>query len=400
MISKKKAPAKDRGKELSTGGDSSSSPTISEVGGKVKPVNVDGETLRIRDRRKRGFFTISNKVMGWAPVIGPTGLAVYAYLCYRANEKQSEKAWPSYKLACAELAIGQNSFNRYVRLLQCCGLVATGREKTPRGWHNTYYLLEEPSLTEHTLAAMRDVVQEEFAADYEARFLASVLKRIDKVLDSTGNKGGVHYQVTDPIITCAHTLVPTGNEEQDSHEHPDEEIFNPAPENLQQQHAESGRKTPTNGNGNSGDNANVAVVAEEKRKSELLKSFNVANPKRQNIVESPGITGNTIERWIDYIRQQDGIKNPAGLLIAKLESGESPSVNLGGQRWYTDEDYRDSFVQPGQRPGGPARADGVAKLEDFYDWGIEGYTPDGVKVVRSFETGQHKVAVDGHSTQS
>ena len=83
----------------------------------------------------------------------------------------------------------------------------------------------------------------------------------------------------------------------------------------------------------------------------MLNNFGVTEPTLSELLALE-LEEETVKDWIAYVEKQNGINNPVGFLVRCLQSGNVPVVKEEPekQRWYTDEEFKQSFVQPGDLP--------------------------------------------------
>lgn len=115
--------------------------------------------IRVRDRRKRGWFSIDNEIVDdYGPSIGPMGLALYAVLCRRASSEDSAIVRQS-NLAYTS-GMSQSSVRRSLRTLEAHGLIEVIHrfdEANPKIQYASEYVLLEPNRAPSTAAtAPRD----------------------------------------------------------------------------------------------------------------------------------------------------------------------------------------------------------------------------------------------------
>ena len=79
----------------------------------------------------------------------------------------------------------------------------------------------------------------------------------------------------------------------------------------------------------------------------LLADFGVEEPWVSDLAMM--CSEETVRGWIAYVNGRDGVTNPAGFLISRLRTGESPPVGKE-TTWFTGDDFKKYFVQPGEMP--------------------------------------------------
>jgi DNA-binding Lrp family transcriptional regulator len=99
-------------------------------------------TSRVRDFRRGGWFWIDNEVIDTlAADMKPFALAVYVYLCRRANDAQ--EAWPSQRTIAEDLGINRGTVRSAVKQLSDMGMIRVEVERKEDGSFDsaTYILL-------------------------------------------------------------------------------------------------------------------------------------------------------------------------------------------------------------------------------------------------------------------
>ena len=80
----------------------------------------------------------------------------------------------------------------------------------------------------------------------------------------------------------------------------------------------------------------------------LLSDFGVEEPWLSDLAMT--CPEQDVKDWIAYVKGRWGVKNPTGFLISRLRTGESPPVTENPDRWFTGDDFKKFFVQPGELP--------------------------------------------------
>jgi len=130
----------------------------------------------VRDRREPHQFSVHNRVIDeWLPIIGLTGLVLYALYVRMAN-RVDERAFPGYTLIQRHLGISRSTISRCNQLLRLYGLIhiQPGTRTRP----NYYYILDIPEVTPEKLSALRERVTQ----IRDRAFVRTVLKRIEEWL--------------------------------------------------------------------------------------------------------------------------------------------------------------------------------------------------------------------------
>jgi DNA-binding transcriptional ArsR family regulator len=84
------------------------------------------EKLEIRDQRP-GWFWMANKLFeGMGAVLGPSGIAVYAYLCKRASNN-GQDCWPSLATIAGETGMSKSGVVQQLKVLEAAGMVVRQR---------------------------------------------------------------------------------------------------------------------------------------------------------------------------------------------------------------------------------------------------------------------------------
>ena len=135
---------------------------------------MDGNGIRVRDRRNQNQYTVHNRIMDeWYPIISASGLALYNLYCRMAS-KGDEHCYPGIRLLAAHMQMGTSTISEYNKLLVWCELVYIRPGIGRFGQTNDYYLLEVPAVNS-LLERIRNAV----CVDGESAFHKTVLKRLD-----------------------------------------------------------------------------------------------------------------------------------------------------------------------------------------------------------------------------
>lgn len=104
------------------------------------------ESIKIRDRRNKGWFWVDNEIIDtYGKYIGPLGIAVYLSLCRHADV-QSQWSFPSQETIAMELGISSRCVRDYLLLLQKIKMIKKERHRdivSKRWISNTYALLDQ-----------------------------------------------------------------------------------------------------------------------------------------------------------------------------------------------------------------------------------------------------------------
>lgn len=105
-----------------------------------------GPRLRVRDRRKAGYFRIDNELMStFGPELGPNGLAVYCALAYHTNS-QDAASWPSVPRIARETGASVATVRRMIERLERLQLIEVREAFDHTGqMPSEYFLLEVPA---------------------------------------------------------------------------------------------------------------------------------------------------------------------------------------------------------------------------------------------------------------
>lgn len=100
---------------------------------------------RVRERRRRNFYTADNVIYDvFGGVMGSHALAVYHYLCRRAND--DERAWPKIKTIQSQTKLSPSSVRRAIEDLERLQLISVAETFDDNGQaENVYTLLEPPA---------------------------------------------------------------------------------------------------------------------------------------------------------------------------------------------------------------------------------------------------------------
>src|SRR5215213_538994 len=104
--------------------------------------SLDGP-FTVRDRRRKGFFTIDNVLLDWfGALLGPYGLAVYMALARFANQEGT--CWPSLATIAKKTGMSRPQVIREIAKLKELGLIAVAHQLGKKGEHtsNLYLLLD------------------------------------------------------------------------------------------------------------------------------------------------------------------------------------------------------------------------------------------------------------------
>ena len=100
------------------------------------------ESVRVRDRRRRGWFHVDNDVIDrFAPIVGSSGLAVYMALCRRGNATSSCRV--GLKRLAQDAGMGRSAVKLAIRKVESAGLIEI-RERFENGGQlvHEYVLLD------------------------------------------------------------------------------------------------------------------------------------------------------------------------------------------------------------------------------------------------------------------
>lgn len=97
--------------------------------------------IKIRDRRRKQFFTIDDEYLnGYARYLGTTASMVYISLCRHASKEQT--AYPSQKLIAEEIGANERIVSQKIKLLEQYRLIKIEKVKRQDGtWLNNLYTL-------------------------------------------------------------------------------------------------------------------------------------------------------------------------------------------------------------------------------------------------------------------
>jgi hypothetical protein len=276
------------------------SPAASSAGGEILRC-AQNDSVVVEDRRQ-GFYMVENAVMDWyLPLMGLTGYAVYSLYCRLANNRE-DVAWPSFRTVCSHLRIGPATLTQVNTLLEVLGLIEV--ERGDQETSNRYYLLEVQPLADEVKAAIRERAVAAKLADL-AGLLAGLgspswlrqrgWKR-ERPEQSPLPEGGASESEAGCFSVGSRVLLVQK-----------QGASVPEAEQNKQQHQRN--VDPENG------------VVGDGVLSELL-AFGVERKMAVNLVMTVG--EERIRGWLEYTRVQKNLRNPAGFLITRLESGDKP----------------------------------------------------------------------------
>lgn len=100
---------------------------------------------RVRERRRKSFYTADNVIYDtFGGEIGPYALAVYHYLCRRAND--DERSWPKIRTIQSVTKLSPSSVRRAIEDLERAQLISVAETFDEEGQaENVYTLLEPPT---------------------------------------------------------------------------------------------------------------------------------------------------------------------------------------------------------------------------------------------------------------
>lgn len=100
---------------------------------------------KIRDTRRKEFFTIDNEIINYLEEITPTGATIYLVLCKSADEKQ--ECFPSQDYISKVTGIKKReTISKYLQKLEKCNIIKIDKTKdkdTGKWLHNTYTLIDK-----------------------------------------------------------------------------------------------------------------------------------------------------------------------------------------------------------------------------------------------------------------
>lgn len=108
-------------------------------------MSEDETQIRVRDRRKSGWFRIDNVVMDkYARLMGPIGLATYAAIV-RVPSGGDVSAIVSIRYLCTITGVGRTATHKAIETLERLGLIVVLVRHSDRGQHaNEYIICEVP----------------------------------------------------------------------------------------------------------------------------------------------------------------------------------------------------------------------------------------------------------------
>lgn len=163
------------------------------------------DTFKIRDQRRKGFFTVDNEaILAMATQIGTTALAVYITLICHSDKNQ--ESFPSQQQVANELGINRDTVQEKITLLAGAGMIKidqTKDEKTGQWLHNVYTLLDKTvwGKTPHGVHGGKNTVRVEantVPPNSDTNNTHNLIKPIEKI-SSNENEKPDRYQV-DPKV--------------------------------------------------------------------------------------------------------------------------------------------------------------------------------------------------------
>ena len=267
----------------------------------------------VRDQRRVRWYRVDNVVLDdYLPFMGVRAFAVYSLYCRMSG--RDGLSWPGYGYVCSTLKIGRTTLARCNAVLEALGLIEIERGNQERS--NRYYLLEPELLTFDVVSRIRERA--------EVMGLDSLVDALDLVLsgDYPSPQWGLPQSSTGttPVLTGDYPSPQRGLEQ---------DIVNKTQEQdtrtSNHEGRERTRKGAKSGSSSAGEDTagpSNAVEMSDNDLADWLVELGMGRSLALKLIlahEQPRVVA-----WVEYIVEQDTIKNPIGFLRAKLKGGGWP----------------------------------------------------------------------------
>ena len=280
----------------------------------------EGETLRqaqgdteVRDQRRVRWYRVDNVVLDdYLPFMGVRAFAVYSLYCRMSG--RDGLSWPGYSYVCDTLKIGRTTLARCNAVLEALGLIEIERGNQERS--NRYYLLEPEMLTFEVVSRIRERA--------EVMGLDSVVDALDLVLsgDYPSPESGLPQSSTGttPVLTGDYPSPGPGLEQDISNKTQEEDTGTSNHEGRER--TRKGAKSGSSSAGEDTAGPSNAVEMSDNELADWLVELGMGRSLALKLVLQ--YERDLIVAWVEYIVDQDTIKNPIGFLRSKLKGGGWP----------------------------------------------------------------------------
>lgn len=103
------------------------------------------DNFKIRDTRRKGFFTVDNEFVDIIKEIGGNATVIYLYLC-KCADNITQESFPSQETIMQQLGISLDTIQDKLKILEGFNLIKIEQTKeigTGKWLHNTYTLLDK-----------------------------------------------------------------------------------------------------------------------------------------------------------------------------------------------------------------------------------------------------------------